>query len=261
MRLISVFLLVFVCFAYAQTPFEFAIVQDLIGGEPFVSVIRIKINHGVPEPGRIQLQLTTRAGMIVEGQHCVFPDSQVDGAVKFKGLLEYNASIPLYTLERVFSVISDCMNRFPNTRITDLSLDVVGAGDLSWIGIECEISSMKAVLDGTLSHLEFWQTARLREFEVGTVLIPTEFRQPGIPLCYTSPDTLAMEPDDDTAVSTQPWKSLILPGWGQLSCGRGIGWLNLAVEAGGIALIAAGEDETGLAVLSVNHFVSFIDLF
>jgi hypothetical protein len=61
--------------------------------------------------------------------------------------------------------------------------------------------------------------------------------------------------------SAQPWKSLLLPGWGQLSSGRGVGWLNLAVEAGGIALLVSGEDETGLAVLGVNHLISFIDLF
>ena len=34
--------------AFAQTPFEFGVVQDLIGGEPYVSVISIKLSSGVP---------------------------------------------------------------------------------------------------------------------------------------------------------------------------------------------------------------------
>ena len=52
---------------FAQTPFEFAVVEELVGGSPFVSVIRIQLNHGVPQPGRTQLELTTRAGMMLEG--------------------------------------------------------------------------------------------------------------------------------------------------------------------------------------------------
>ena len=61
--------------------------------------------------------------------------------------------------------------------------------------------------------------------------------------------------------STEPWKSLVLPGWGQLDAGVGAGWVNLLVEAGGIVLLVSGEDEAGLAVLGVNHLVSFVDLF
>lgn len=248
--------------AMAQTPFEFAVVQELVGGEPFVSIIRIKINPGVPESGRTQLELTTRAGMIMQGEHSVFPDSSTPDYVVFSGLVEYKAQIPVYTINRVFTVLSDCMDRFPGTRITDLALDVVDTSDQSWIGIKCSIASMDSVLNGTLSHEAFWQNAELREFEVGTACFPTDMRRPLVPQWSIAGDSIPVSSaPESAAISSQPWKSLLFPGWGQISAGRGIGWLNIAVEAGGIALIATGEDETGIAVLGVNHFISFIDLF
>lgn len=247
-------------FTIAQTPFEFAVVQDFLQGTPFISVIRIKINHGLPEPGRTQLVLTTRAGMTLEGEHCVYPDSSTESTIEFSGLLEYSASIPLNNVNRVFTVISSCMDRFPGMRITDLSLDIVAVDDISWIGIECRISAIDSVLDGTLSHLEFWQSAELREFEVGTLGFPTALRQPGVPDSYLSTSATDTVPVVEPLRSAHPWKSLLLPGWGQIASGRGVGWLNIAVEAGGIALLVTGENETGIAVLGVNHFISFIDL-
>ena len=69
--------IIFTFLASAQTPFEFAVVQDLVGGEPFVSIIRINISRGVPEPGRTQLELTARAGMLMDGEHSVYPDSLI----------------------------------------------------------------------------------------------------------------------------------------------------------------------------------------
>ena len=255
-------LLLLASLASAQTPFEFAVVQELVGGEPFISIIRIKLNPGVPESGRTQLELTTRAGMIMEGEHAVFPDSSTSDHVVFSGVVEYEAKIPIYTIDRVFSVLSDCMDRFPGMGITDLALDVVDTSDLSWIGIRCSITSMDSVLDGTMSHEAFWQNAALREFEVGTACFPTEMRRPLVPQWSITGDTLPVETAMGSSLSpSQPWKSLILPGWGQISSGRGIGWLNIAVEAGGITLLATGEDETGIAVLGVNHLISFIDLF
>ena len=255
-------ILILVSFVSAQTPFEFAVVQELVGGEPFISIIRIKLNTGVPEPGHTQLELTSRAGMMMEGSHAVYPDSSSPNFVMFSGLVEYSAQIPVFTVNRIFSVISECMDRFPGMGITDLALDVVDTSDLSWIGIRCSIASMDSVLNGTLSHENFWQNAELREFEVGTACFPTEMRRPLIPQWSISEDIVPLDTEDAfTERSTQPWKSLLLPGWGQISAGRGIGWLNILVEAGGIALIATGEDETGIAVLGVNHFISFIDLF
>lgn len=256
-----VFAVILVSFlSYGQTPFEFAVVEELIGGSPFVSVIRIEINSGEPEPGHKQLVLTTRAGMMMQGEQTVFPDSSTAGHVVFSGLVQYQASIPVNTIERVFSVISQCMDRFPGMGITDLALDVVDVNDLSWISVECPISRLDSVLAGTMTHERFWRTSSLQEFEVGTVLFPLEMGAPLVPDWGMAVDTVPEVVVRDIP-SAQPWKSLLLPGWGQLSAGRGFGWLNLAVEAGGIALLVSGEDETGMAVLGVNHLISFVDLF
>jgi hypothetical protein len=261
MRIITLSLLILASLTIAQTPFEFAVVQDLIQGEPFVSVIRIQITRGLPEAGRTQLELTTRAGMTLEGEHSVYPDSLSAANVEFSGILEYSASIPMYTINRVFTVIEECLDRFPGMRITDLALDVVGVDDMSWIGIRCRISSIDSVLNGTLSQLDLWRSAELREFEVGTAGFPTLLRRPGIPDYYIYEDTTDLTPVSEVSDSVHPWKSLLFPGWGQIDSGRGIGWLNIAVEAGGIALLVSGEKETGIAVLGVNHLISFIDLF
>ncbi len=261
MRIIILNLLIFASLNSAQTPFEFAVVQDLIQGEPFVSVLRIQITRGVPEQGRNLLELTTRAGMTMEGEHSVYPDSLSVSNVEFSGLLEYSASVPMYTINRVFTVLEDCLDRFPGMRITDLALDVVGVDDMSWIGITCRISSVDSVLNGSLSQLDFWRSVELREFEVGTAGFPTLLRRPGTSAFYLNEDIPDPAPELEVSDSVHPWKSLLLPGWGQIDSGRGFGWLNIAVEAGGIALLVSGEKETGIAVLGVNHLISFIDLF
>lgn len=256
--IIAVLLISFLSFG--QTPFEFAVVEELVGGSPFISIIRIEINPGVPEPGRTQLMLTTRAGMEMEGSQDLFPDSSTSTHVVFSGVVEYRAEIPVRTLDRIFSVLSDAMDRFPGTGITDLALDVVDINDLSWISVECDISRIDSVLQGTMTHERFWRTAALSEFEVGTALFPTQMRRPLVPDWTAAADSLPMVIETGCP-SARPWKSLLFPGWGQLASGRGIGWLNIAVEAGGIALLVSGEDEAGIAVLGVNHFISFIDLF
>ena len=57
------------------------------------------------------------------------------------------------------------------------------------------------------------------------------------------------------------WKSLILPGWGQMSAGSGIPVVNILMEIGGAALLFTEEySEVGIGVLAVNHFISFADL-
>lgn len=245
--------------ALAQTPFEFAVVEDLIEGDPFISVLRIRTVPGLPVPGRTQLQLSTRAGLTLVGESCIYPDSMTGSEVTFVGLAEYTAAVPTATLDRIFTVLRDCMGRFPGTGITDISLDVVSVDDMSWVSVECSRARMDSLLDGEVSHLDFWRSASLRELEVGTALFQTALRWPGAPTDYT-PDLSVQDPVT-TPRTTQPWKSLLLPGWGQLSAGEGVGWINLLVEAGGIALLLSDEQEAGAAVLGVNHLVSFVDLF
>ena len=181
--------------------------------------------------------------------------------VTFSGLVEFKAEIPTYTVERVFRVLADCLDRFPGTGVTDLALDVVDVNDMSWISVECPMSRVDSVIAGNMTHEQFWRGAELREFEVGSALFPTYMRRPLVPQWNT---VTQEEPEVESAPavsSAQPLKSLILPGWGQLSSGRGIGWLNIAVEAGGIALIATGNEEAGIGVLGANHLISFVDLF
>jgi hypothetical protein len=244
---------------FAQTPFEFAVVEDLIEGNPFISVLRIKTVPGLPVPGSTQLQLSTRAGLLLTGESCIYPDSMADGEVSFVGLAEYTASVPTATIERIFAVLRDCMDRFPHTGITDISLDVVSVDDRSWLAVECSITRLDSLLDGSISHLDFWRSISLRELEVGTAPFMTQLRWPGAPADYTPIPTVQAQVRAPR--ETEPWKSLILPGWGQLDAGVGAGWINLLVEAGGIALILSDEKEVGMAALGVNHLISFIDLF
>ncbi len=260
MRRISLMLALFICSAVtAQTPFEFAVVQELIQGSPFVSVMRIKIVPGSPEPGRTMLEITTRAGMLMIGESSIYPDTLEDTSVGFIGMIQYETDIPIETIERVFSVIKDCMGRFPGMGITDIGLDVVSLDDMSWLAIDCPMSSVDSLLSGTLSHLDFWRQADLKELELGTAMFMTRMQYPGVP-DYTPPLTL-IEIPEPVQRTASPWKSLILPGWGQLEAGQGAGWINLLVEAGGIALIITGEKEAGIGVLGANHIVSFFDLF
>ncbi|GEM_PF-440072 len=246
--------------AFGQTPFEFAVVEELVGGTPFVSVLRIEIEHGVPGPGCRSLLLSTRAGMQVEGEQSVYPGERSPGQLVLSGVVDYTARIPEGTLYRIFTVLADCIDRFPGTGLTHVSLDVVDVNDLGWVSLKFPVDWMDSVLAGNMNMEEFLEGSEISELEVGTALLPLERG--------TLPEVVVVtEHVDTTAIvlsnteRSQPWKSLLLPGWGQLSSDRGIGWLNLLVEAGGIALMVAKEYETGAVVLGVNHVVSFIDLF
>lgn len=260
MRRIHLALILVLCTAaVAQTPFEFAVVQELVGGSPMVSVMRIKIVPGSPEPGRTMLEITTRAGMMLVGESSIYPDTLEASAVGFIGMVQYETDIPVGTIERVFGVIRDCMVRFPGMGITDIGLDVVSADDMSWLAIDCSMSAVDSLLDGTLSHLEFWRQVELKELELWTGSIMTRMQFPGAP-DFVPPEPMEIQEIREVQTAS-PWKSLILPGWGQLDAGRGVGWINLLVEAGGVALILTGEDEVGIGVLGANHLVSFFDLF
>jgi len=130
---------------------------------------------------------------------------------------------------------------------------------MSWIAIDCPISSVDSLLAGTLSHIDFWRQADLKELELGTALLMTRMQFPGVP-DFTPPEPVVIEPEPIQRTAS-PWKSLILPGWGQLDAGQGVGWINLLVEAGGVALIVSGEKEAGIGIIGANHIVSFFDLF
>jgi len=260
MRLTLTFCLLLLSLSMAQTPFEFGVVQDLIQGEPYVSVISIKISSGVPSTGCTMLEMAVRAGLVFEGESNSFmPDSLLPGGVRFTGQILYKGIVPASTIERIFSVIDTNLSRFPATRITHVALVLISHDDMSWVCIRCPMERADSLLSGTIDHLDFWMRTEVWELEVGTGGMPVTADAPTLIEMYApSPDTLPA-PRIDYA-SAHAWKSLVLPGWGQLSSGRGLGWLNLLVEVGGVALIFTEHEEAGAAILGVNHIISFIDL-
>jgi len=263
MKLSLLTLMVLMSVSLSQTPFEFGVVQNLIQGEPFISVISIKTVNGTPAAGCATLEMTVRAGLVFVGESSSFlPDSLIPGNVSFSGQVLYSGTLPVSIFERLLSVISSNMNRFPGTGITHLSFDLISVDDMSWVSIQCPLSRMDSLLDGRIDHLEFWRRTEVLELEVGTYNMPVTADAPRL-IQQAIPLSGTIEPEIDRypSASSQAWKSLVLPGWGQLSSGRGFGWLNLAVEAAGIALIVSENEEAGAAVLGVNHVISFIDLF
>jgi hypothetical protein len=244
----------------AQTPFEFGVVQDLIQGEPYVSVISIKVSGGVPSSGCTMLEMAVRAGLIFEGESSSFmPDSLLPGGVRFTGQILYNGVVPESTIERIFSVIKTNLDKFPGTRVTHVSLVLISHDDMSWVSIRCPMERADSLLAGMIDHLDFWMRTDVWELEIGTGGMPVTADAPTISAMYAPSMGTVPDVRIDNA-SAHAWKSLVLPGWGQLSSGRGIGWLNLLVEAGGVALILSDHDEAGAAVLGVNHIISFADL-
>jgi len=263
MKLSLLTIMILMSISLSQTPFEFGVVQNLIQGEPFISVISIKTVSGTPSRGCATLKMTVRAGLVFAGESSSFlPDSLIPGNVSFSGQVLYSGTLPVSIFERLLSVISTNMNRFPGTGITHLSFDLVSVDDMSWVSIRCPVSRADSLLDGSIDHLEFWRRTEVLELEVGTYNMPVTADAPRL-IQQTIPISGTIEPEMDRypSASSQAWKSLVLPGWGQLSSGRGFGWLNLAVEAAGIALIVSENEEAGAAVLGVNHVISFIDLF
>ncbi len=245
----------------AQTPFEFAIVEDLIRGEPFVSIIRIEISSNVPEPGRRTLSLSARVGMTLDGEVCVYPDSVTNTSLELSGDLLYTASVPRATLTRVLTVLNDCIGRFPSCGVTDLALDLVSVDDLSWLSLECPVSLADSFLAGAIDEAELLRMCSLSGMEIGSsgmqTLMATSCLSGYEPPAISTLEEPVPEPVPQRGMA---WRSLVLPGWGQLSTGRGAGWVNLLVEAGGIGLMVMGEEEAGAAVLGVNHVVSFFDM-
>jgi hypothetical protein len=243
----------------AQTPFEFAVVQHLVGGEPHVSVLRIEIVPDQPFAGDKQLQIAARAGLyMLADTHSLFADSTDRTDVLFTGSLRYSIAVPLGTVRRIMEVLAEDIQRFSMTGISHLSLDLLSADDMTWMSVRCPISMMDSVLQGHIGLLEFWRKSEISRMELGTYDFPVAIEPIGELGVRTLVDTITVYRGGSG--SRHAWKSLLLPGWGQLSSGRGIGWLNMLADAAGVALLVSDETEAGAAVLGVNHLVSFIDL-
>lgn len=248
------------CAASAQTPFEFDVVRALIEGDPFVSVMRIQLSPGSPEPGCNTLEISARAGLDFHGTGLSLYVDTVDVAsMSFSGQSLFDISLLSRPFDRVLTVIREKNREFPSTRITHVRLDLVASDDMTWVSVEFPLTLADSLQNGLVDRERFWSSASVSMLEIGTASTPLEFRPP---LAFDMPDTrvVAMPEEVREDRSGQAWKSLLMPGWGQLSEGEGVGWINLLVEAGAVGLYLSGSEEEGLAVLGTNHIVSFVDL-
>ncbi len=260
MKITMTILLILTFISVAQTPFEFALVQELVQGSPRVSTIRIAIDYGAPEPGRTELEIAMRGAVTFCGEICIYPEGESYGNLLLTGDSDYTGEISGALTDRLFDALLNCLGDFPGMNITDLSLDMVSPDGMSWIALECRISRIDSLQNRQLNRTDFWKGVTLREIEISTAGFTPMYRSPAQIIQPVSIDTLSAI-GTPIIYDTQPWKSLVLPGWGQISSGNGLGWINIIVEAGGAALIIAGETEVGWTVLGVNHIISFFDLF
>lgn len=248
------------CAASAQTPFEFDVVRALIEGDPFVSVMRIQLAPGSPEPGCNTLEISARAGLDFHGTGLsLFVDTVDVASMSFSGQSLFDIDLLSRPFDRVLTVIREKNREFPSTHITHVRLDLVASDDMTWISVEFPLTLADSLQTGLVDRERFWSSARVSMLEIGTASTPLEFRPP---LAFDMPDTRVVEIPEEVREnrSGQAWKSLLIPGWGQLSEGEGVGWINLLIEAGAVGLYLSGSEEEGLAVLGTNHIVSFVDL-
>ena len=243
--------------ALAQTPLEFGIVQDLVGGTPRISVYSIKT---VSEDGVTSLQIAARAGINFNcTRHAMITDTMTADQVLIDGQVCYSASIVNPVVDQLFTVIRNRMGIHGSGGISSFQVDLITSDEMGWISVEVPLSRVDSLLEGSLTHLDFWAETPVREIEVGTLGFPVLNESP-LPELHGAPGI----PVQMTVVTEQPgcaWKSLILPGWGQMCSGEGLPLVNILVEAGGAALLFT-EDyrEAGIGILSVNHLISFTDL-
>jgi len=248
------------CAAFAQTPFEFAVVRSLIEGDPFVSVMRIQLEPGSPQPGCNTIEISARAGLDFHGTGLsLYVDTLDVASMSFRGQSLFDISLLSRPFDRVLTVIREKNREFPSTRITHVRLDLVSSDDMTWISTEFPLALADSLQNGLVDREYFWSTIGVSMLEIGTASTPLEFRPP---LAFDMPDARAVTTVEEVrgGRSGQAWKSLLMPGWGQLSEGEGVGWINLLVEAGAAALYFTGNEEAGLAVLGTNHVISFVDL-
>jgi hypothetical protein len=247
--------------ACTQTPFEFDVVRQLIEGEPHVSVLRIEILPDTPVEGETTLSLSARAGLYVYGSdNRIYPDSQNARDVVFSGALRYRAAAPRDRLSRILRVVSSNLQRYPGVDADHLDLDFVSADDMSWLRVRLPMDLVESYIREGTPELELWKSAEIWGAEVGTCTFPLTV-EPPLPAGGSRAETDTVTVLRYPAASRHAWKSVLLPGWGQLASGRGIGWINIAVEIGGAALLAnADYREAGAAVLATNHLISIMDL-
>ncbi len=243
--------------AMAQTPLEFGIVRDLVGGTPHVSVFSIKTRD---MDGETTLQIAARAAIQFDcTRHSMLTDTMTGTEVLMEGQISYSASIAKNTVEHFFTVIKDNMNSFGSGGITRFQVDLITADEMSWLSVTIPVARVDSLLDGSLSHLDFWSAIEVNEIEIGTGGTPVANESP-LPELHRVPE-LPVAVVEVVQESNHPWKSLILPGWGQLSSGTGSGLVNILAEIGGAALLFTDEySEVGIGILAVNHLISFSDL-
>lgn len=257
MKLTLVLTGVIIAAAFAQTPLEFGIVQDLVGGTPRVSVYSIKT---VSEGGVTSLQIAARAGVYFNcTRHAMITDTMTADQVLIDGQVCYSASIMNPIVEHLFTVVRNRMGIHGSGGITSLQVDLITSDEMGWISVTIPLSRVDSLLAGSLTHLDFWAQTPVREIEVGTLGFPVINESP-LPELHGAPDI----PERISMVTSESgcaWKSLVFPGWGQMCAGEGLPWVNFIIEAGGVALLFS-EDyrEAGIGILSVNHLISFTDL-
>ena len=245
----------------AQTPFEFAVVRNLIQGDPFVSVVRIEVDYS--EDGRRVLELSIRGGLTPSPtNHLLSFPAPRTGGLYWSGVTTYDLELPRTYITRVFDVLLDALAEFPATRIELFHLDILGIDELSWMSLRMPVSAIDSLLAGSLDESLFW----LDRVEIGPVDVGTF----DVPVVVGPVDVSSFVPDEEPEpVDTLPepverrgeaWKSLILPGWGQISEGRPAGWGSVLIEAAGIGLIVGEYYTEGGIVLGVNHVVSFLSM-
>ena len=242
---------------FAQTPLEFGIVRDLVGGTPGISVFSIKTRS---IDGENTLQIAARAGIQFDcTRHSMLIDSMTYSDVLINGQINYSGSISKSTLEHFFSVIRQNMISIGGGGITQFQIELITVDEMGWISVDAPLSRVDSLLDGSMTHLEFWAMTQVKEVEIGTggFAVANESPLPdlhGAPVAQIQVEVLSEE-------DNHAWKSFILPGWGQYSSGTGIPVINILAEIGGAALLFTDDyNEVGIGVLAVNHLISFTDL-
>lgn len=243
--------------AAAQTPLEFGIVQDMIGGTPRISVFSIKT---VTEQGTTSLQIAARAGVQFNcTRHAMLTDTMIADQVVIDGQVCYSASIINPVIEQFFTVIRNRMGIHGSGGISQFQVDLITQDEMGWISVVVPVSRVDSLLAGTMSHMDFWSATPVREVEVGTLGFPVTNESP-LPELHGAP-AVPVQIAGAVRNSNCAWKSLLVPGWGQMCSGEGLPLVNIIAEIGGVALLFT-EDyrETGIGILTVNHLVSFTDL-